>query len=279
MAHPPRRRPLNRPAHERLIPDGLDATLVLLRHGESTYIVDGRFQGQADAPLTNHGRRQAAAAAERLAHADRPPGLPIPAGPPLAIVASPLGRTRETAEAVASAVPDAPPSRPEPGLLEVGQGDWEGLPGAEIAERWGDVLAGWRRDPVTTWAPGGESLAAVDARVRIFLSRLLADLVHGRQPGSTNRSQVLGYRDAFADVPWALIVGHDGVFKVVLLALLDLPLDRFWAFPFALAGISIVEIRGGRGRLRAHNLVEHLVGLEHAATEAGAAAERPNGAL
>ena len=37
-----------------LVPDGLDATLVLVRHGESTFIVEGRFQGQAETPLTDH---------------------------------------------------------------------------------------------------------------------------------------------------------------------------------------------------------------------------------
>ena len=50
-----------------LIPDLLDATLVLARHGESQYIVEGRFQGQADTPLTERGERQAALVAERLA--------------------------------------------------------------------------------------------------------------------------------------------------------------------------------------------------------------------
>lgn len=167
-------------------------------------------------------------------------------------------------------------TRPEAGLSEIGQGEWEGLGGPEIAARWPDVLAGWRRDPVHAWAPGGESLAEVDARVRGFLRPLLRTLAHGREPGSTNRSQVLGYRDPDGEPPWALLVGHDGVFKVTLLALLDLPAGRFWAFPFALAGISVIEIRGGRARLRAHNLVEHLEGLDG---EVAMEPSRPNGAL
>ena len=51
------------------------------------------------------------------------------------------------------------------------------------------------------------------------------------------------------------------MFKVLLLTLLDLPLERFWSFPFALAGITIVEIHAGRPILRAHNLTEHLAPL------------------
>jgi broad specificity phosphatase PhoE len=287
VAHPPRRRPrtgtrplsgaTDQPNREPLIPDGLDATIVLLRHGESAWITEGRFQGQGDSPLTELGLRQMAAAADRLAHPERPPTLPIPAGPPAAIVHSPLSRTATAAELVANALaadrPDAlTKPRPDPGLLEIGQGEWEGLLGAEIAGRWPDILGGWRLDPLSSWAPGGESLPDVDARVRAFLGPLLVELARGRAPGTHNRSQVLGYRDAAIDIPWALLVGHDGMFKVLLLALLDLPLTRFWAFPFALGGITIVEIRGGRGRLRAHNLIDHLAELESEAA-------RPTGAL
>jgi len=47
------------------IPAGLDATLVLLRHGESQFIVEGRFQGQAETPLSEAGRRQAELAGAR----------------------------------------------------------------------------------------------------------------------------------------------------------------------------------------------------------------------
>ena len=61
------------------IPAGLDATLVLVRHGESRFIVEGRFQGQAETPLSATGRAQAAAVAARLAD---PHGLPPCRSPP-----------------------------------------------------------------------------------------------------------------------------------------------------------------------------------------------------
>ena len=265
-----------------MIPDGLDATVVLLRHGESAWIAEGRFQGQGDSPLTALGRRQAEAAAARLADPRRPPALPIPGGPPAGIVHSPLARTAETARIVAAALGSARPGanvtpRADPGLLEISQGEWDGRLGSEIAARWANVIAGWREDPLATWAPGGESLPVVDARVRAMLEPVLGALARGRRPGSRSRPQVLGYSPAEGSVPWTLLVGHDGVFKVVLLALLDLPLARYWTFPFALAGLSVVEIQGGRGRLRAHNLVDHLAPLE--ADGARHALERPSGAL
>jgi Histidine phosphatase superfamily (branch 1) len=73
-------------APEGLIPDGLDATLVLVRHGESTFIVEGRFQGQAETELSPDGVEQARRVAARLARPSAPPPLPVPAAPPLEIV-------------------------------------------------------------------------------------------------------------------------------------------------------------------------------------------------
>jgi broad specificity phosphatase PhoE len=254
-----------------LIPAGLDAIVAFVRHGESELVAQGRFQGQADSPLTDLGRRQALLTARRIARRTRRPALPLPAGAPHAIVHSPLLRTAETAALIARAVSGgrgdaalAAPLQlvPDAGLLEIGQGEWEGLPGREIVERWGDLLAAWRSEPITAWAPGGESLADVDARVRPALRQLLAGLAIAEPVTAAPRSQVLGYADVPSDEPWSIVVGHDGVFKVALLALLDLPLERFWMLPFALCGISIVEIRGGRPRLRLLNATDHLADLE-----------------
>jgi broad specificity phosphatase PhoE len=244
-----------------LIPDGLDATLVLVRHGESEYIVEGRFQGHAETPLSPTGLRQAALLAERLAHPHDPPALPLPAGPLREIVHSPLRRTTQTAEAIEARQVAGPPLRPEAGLIEIGQGEWEGLHRDEVAARYGETLAGWRRSPTTAWAPGGESLAAVQARVRPALAAMLAILAEGGVPGSLDRPAVAGYLDATPTHPWSIAVAHDGVFKVALLTLFDLPLERFWMWTMDLAAITVVDFRAGRPVLRAHNLTEHLAPL------------------
>lgn len=272
-----------------LIPEGLQAVIAFVRHGESELVAQGRFQGQADSPLTELGRRQALLAARRIGRRTRRPALPLPAGPPHAIVHSPLLRTTETASLIARAVSGgrgdaalAAPIRllPEAGLMEIGQGEWEGRPGQEIVERWGDLLEQWRREPLAAWAPGGESLLEVDARVRPALRQLLADLATAEPAAAASRSQVLGYADIPSDEPWSIVVGHDGVFKVALLALLDLPLARFWMLPFALCGISVVEIRAGRPRLRLLNSTDHLADLEVPKTAVPSAVEpRVPGAL
>jgi broad specificity phosphatase PhoE len=273
---------------EPIIPTGLDAVLAFVRHGESEWVAQGLFQGQGDSPLTELGRRQALLTARRIARRARRPVLPLPPGAPRSVVHSPLARAAETAALIGRAVSSgrgddavgAPVQLvPEPGFLEIGQGEWEGLPGGTIVERWGDLLESWRHDPLAAWAPGGESLADVDARVRQALRVVLADLATVAPASSPGRSQVLGYRDAIQDDPWTIIVGHDGVFKVVLLALLDLPLARFWTLPFALCGISIVEIRDGRPRLRLHNATDHLADLQTTETRVRDDARRRSGAL
>ncbi|MEO7334656.1 MAG: histidine phosphatase family protein [Gemmatimonadales bacterium] len=272
MDHPPGSRTLNEehptPAGTPVIPEGLEATIVLLRHGESDWVAEGRFQGQGNPELSPEGLRQAAQAGSRLAHPGAVPALPSPSGPPLEIRHSPLARTSQTAAAVAAAyaLRASDPTKvlvvPDAGLLEIGQGLWEGRLATEIEERWGDVLAGWRQDPLATWAPEGEPLPAVDRRVRASLGAILGDLATRAPATARHGSQVLGYAAAPGDEPWLVLVGHDGVFKIALLALLDLPLTRFWSFPFALCGITVIEIRAGRARLRAHNLTEHLGPLE-----------------
>jgi probable phosphoglycerate mutase len=270
------------PAPRPLIPEGLDATIVLVRHGESTFIVEGRFQGQADSPLSPIGRRQALLVSARLARPHESPALPVPSGDPVELVHSPLQRTTQTAKTIEVAMRAGGAEvamRPEPGFLEIHQGAWQGLHRDEVAARFGAELAGWRRTPDEVWAPGGESLPEVQARVRPALASVLARLSEGRSPGTHDRAQVAGYGDPIPEHPWSIVVGHDGVFKVTLLTLFDLPLDRFWMWSMDLCGISIIELRAGRPVLRAHNLTAHLAGLTDESTVAAVEDRSRSGAL
>ena len=268
------------------LPPDLAASLVLLRHGQSVWLAEGRFQGQADTPLSPLGERQAALAGVRLADPWAPPRLPVPPGDPIAIVHSPLARTAQTAAAVAAAIAaagrPAPPLVPEERLREIGQGAWEGLFQRDVEAGWPEEIAGWRRDPVRTFAPGGESLVEVDRRVRSALSAVIDGLAHASSTSlsAADASALAGspapatpsFYDPHAG-PWTLLVGHDGAFKVALLALLGLPLDRFWTFTQATTGIAVLDIRNGRAVLRAWNRTEHLAPLEREAGEAERRAE------
>lgn len=279
MDDPPRARPLTGVA----IPDWLDATIVLVRHGESELIAQRRFQGRRETPLSPMGRRQAERVAGRLARPDAPPALPIPLGSPLGIVHSPLARTAATAGAIAAAIAESgrepPPLVADPRFVEIAQGDWEGRLASEIAATDGDRLAAWRSRPTETWAPGGEPLADVRTRVVAGLTDLLGSLAEAGAPGSILAPQVGGYHDAELAHPWSILVGHDGVFKVALLSLFDLPLDRFWMWTSDLCGISILEIRAGRPVVRAMNLTDHLAGLVDEAAQAETEERQRSGAL
>jgi probable phosphoglycerate mutase len=267
------------------IPADLDATIVLVRHGESELIVEHRVQGQLESPVSATGRRQAELVAARLARPPARPAQPLPSGPPLAIVHTPQERAAATARTIAAAL--AAPAgfglpvalRPDTRFLEIGQGEWEGRPASEIAATDGERLATWRRTPTLAWAPGGERLADVRARVAPGLTDLLADLAAAGRPGSIDAPQVAGYRDPVPDHPWAIVVGHDGVFKVLLLALFDLPLERFWMWSSDLCGISVIELRAGRPVVRAMNLTEHLAGLLDEEAQAATEARARSGAL
>jgi broad specificity phosphatase PhoE len=139
---------------------GKPAATLLLRHGQTPMSVQKRYAGRTDVPLTDAGLAQAAAAAKRLAPARID-----------AIVASPLRRTVQTAEAVA-AVTGLPVTTDE-GFRETDFGDWDGLTFAEVRERWPAEMAAWLADPQVA-PPGGESFAEVSERVIPALARVLA---------------------------------------------------------------------------------------------------------
>ncbi|MFV0257656.1 MAG: histidine phosphatase family protein [Acidimicrobiales bacterium] len=111
--------------------------LLLVRHGQSTWNAQGRWQGQADPPLSAHGRRQAAAAAARIGAVE-------------AIAASPQVRALETATTIADAIGVGPVIVVDD-LRERHAGAWSGLTTEEIeASRPGWIDSGRRPDD---WEP------------------------------------------------------------------------------------------------------------------------------
>ena len=228
------------------------------------------------------GLRQAGLVGRRLARVHQAPALPVPSADPIELVHSPLQRASQTAEAIEAALRadgQATVRRADSAFLEIRQGEWEGLHRTEIDARYAAGLSAWRRRPLEAWAPGGESLPEVQARVRPGLSEVLGRLAEGHPPGSPDRPQVAGYRDVPANHPWTIVVGHDGAFKVALLTLFDLPLDRFWMWSMDLCGITIIEVRAGRPVLRAHNLTAHLAGLLDEEAQADLEERNRSGAL
>jgi probable phosphoglycerate mutase len=132
----------------------------LLRHGQTEHTPERRFSGRNDLPLSRTGRAEAEAAAARAAEL----GIEV-------IVASPLRRTRETAEIVAATL--GLPVEFDDDLIELDFGDIEGMTFAEAAEKHPLAARRFSTD-VTMAAPGGESVMDVSTRVARARRRLLA---------------------------------------------------------------------------------------------------------
>jgi broad specificity phosphatase PhoE len=146
-----------------------------IRHGETAWNAQGRFQGSQDIPLNDLGRSQAIAAGGILGdllagNGHEPSSLPF--------VTSPLGRARSTMELVRHAIRLPPAGYSVDGRLrEIGYGQWEGLTLGEM--KLNDAATFARRD-VDKWgvaAPSGESYASVTLRMRDWLDSLVADTV------------------------------------------------------------------------------------------------------
>lgn len=106
--------------------------ILLVRHGQSTWNADGRWQGRADPPLSDLGRRQAEVAGDTLAE------LGI-----TRVVASPLVRAHETATIIGAAL--GLPVEPDARLQERDAGEWTGKTRDEIEAGWPGFLAGGER--------------------------------------------------------------------------------------------------------------------------------------
>ncbi|HEX3620684.1 MAG TPA: histidine phosphatase family protein [Acidimicrobiales bacterium] len=152
--------------------------LLLLRHGQSTWNADGRWQGQADPPLSALGEQQARDAGARLA------------GTGFArLVSSDLRRAVQTGEILGAALGLAVDV--DPALREIDVGDWTGLTRSGIEAGWPGELAHWS-DGVSDAPPGGESRLALVARTREAMGRVAASL----RPGDE-----------------ALVVGHGALIR------------------------------------------------------------------
>jgi probable phosphoglycerate mutase len=182
--------------------------VLLVRHGETPWNREGRYQGRTDTQLTEDGEAQARALGRRLVN------VPIAFA-----ISSPLTRTRRTAEAILGARTIM--LETDPGLIEISHGEWEGKLASDIELSHAEMLGTWRSRPDrhVPAGPGAETLADVEDRAWPVLSR-----VCNRLTGDAT----------------ALIVAHDAVNRVLLCRVLGLPLSRVWTFRQAPAALNIL---------------------------------------
>lgn len=163
--------------------------ILLIRHGESEWNAVGRWQGHADPPLSDLGRRQAATAARALGGFD-------------AIASSTLQRAAETATLVAEHLGIGPVLLDE-GLIERDAGAWEGLTRHEIEDGWPGYLRDGRRPE------GYEHDLSLVPRVVAALGRLRAEMGAGEALVIAHGGVILAL-EAAMDEPFARVPNLGG---------------------------------------------------------------------
>lgn len=165
-------------------------TILLVRHAESDWNVENRFQGRADRPLTRRGREQAERLAEELAR-ERLDG----------VYTSPLRRARQTAEIVAAHHGLEPVTVPE--LQEIDVGGWSGLSRAEVESGFPEAFRRWVGGG-EGW-DDGETYPQMAQRVLAAIRRIAADNPNGR----------------------VLVVSHGGPIRAIHAAAADMDVDAY----------------------------------------------------
>ena len=208
---------------------GPPTTLVLVRHGVTAHTTEKRFSGglrSANPGLSDEGRDQVRTVSEWLA--------PI-AEQADAVIASPVRRTRESAEIIAERL--GLPVVEEPGFAEMDFGDWDGLTFVEVAEKFKDELDAWLGSTEVTPGGSGESFASVEQRVLGALQKVLDE-----HAGRT-----------------VVVVSHVTPIKTLVTHAVDAPLSSVFRMELTPASVSVVSFFAGgdgpRASLRLYNAV------------------------
>lgn len=197
--------------------------ILLLRHAETDWNRERRFQGWRDVPLSATGREQAESAARLLA-----------ATRIEAVWSSPLARARDTTAIIAA--PHRLAVQESDAFREMGFGEWEGLTRDEVRERFPDAHRAWAETPHEAAWPGAETLAMVRARALAGLEALRA-----AHTGQT-----------------ICLVSHGITGRLLILEALGLGPDRLWSFQLSSTGISELEFRDDWTTLHRMNSLIHL---------------------
>lgn len=201
--------------------------LLLTRHGQTPWNTQMRIQGRTDIPLSDIGHAQAARFAKRLASHRID-----------SIYTSPLSRAMETACILAQPHELSPISTPL--MLERDFGSWEGLPYAELKERFPAQTAQWELNPAEYVPPGAEPLLDVLRRCEEFLAAI---------------------RQAHAYEETLLIVGHSVPLRLLLSTLIGLPTSKLHSIKLDNTSYTMLHLGRKRNTLLVLNDTSHMEDL------------------
>ena len=202
---------INQTAHlNKNIPKQIgNSRIVLVRHGETDWNREGRFQGQIDIPLNETGRAQASKASQYLKEIKFTKAI-----------SSSLKRPSETAEIILGKESNLKIEKIDK-LVEISHGLWEGKLDKEIEKYWHEMLETWKKEPEKVIMPEGESIQNVSER-----SILAWEIICKAQKEN--------------DV--TLVVAHDAVNKTILCHLLGLDYSNIWMIKQGNGGINVIDI-------------------------------------
>ncbi len=202
--------------------------LLLVRHGETEWNRQKRFQGQIDVPLNNNGHAQARRASEFLATIKIDKAF-----------SSPMLRPKDTALEILSKHPNINLELFDE-LKEISHGRWEGKFEHEIEAEFAGQLALWQAQPETVQMPEGENLQQVWDRVAVVWQKIVESVPAGET---------------------ALVVAHDAVNKAILSLLFGFTPEQFWVFKQGNGGVSVIDYPQGvqdKPVLQSCNITTHL---------------------
>ncbi len=172
---------------------GTTVRVLLARHGETEWNVEGRWQGQQDSRLTPRGVEQARGLARALADEDL-----------AAVYSSDLGRAFETARLVAEPHRLAPIA--DRRLREIDVGRWTTRLGAEIHHEFPEETRAWKERPWSVRLPDGETLAEVQARAISFFDETMPALL-----GQT-----------------VVVIAHGTIGQTIVVRAMGQPIEEMW---------------------------------------------------
>ncbi|MBI2138771.1 histidine phosphatase family protein [Candidatus Woesearchaeota archaeon] len=198
--------------------------IFFVRHGETMWNRQGRYQGRSDIPLSSKGAIQAAKAAQWLSH------YPLDM-----IYCSPLRRAFRTASAIAKFHPAK--AVKVPALVERDYGEWEGLTLKEVKKYHQEIYNRYAQSRFSIRPPSGESLKDLTERIRPFANKLL----------KSKASNIA-------------VVSHNGPLRVLKGILCRHAEEQIAEDSFDTASISIISLTNNLPELKLFNYTAHLTG-------------------
>lgn len=205
--------------------------IYFMRHGETVWNTERRYQGMTDIELSETGRRQAEIAATRFRN------IKIDK-----IYSSPLKRAMETARPIAEE--KGLEINAEENFREIHFGEWEGMTVPDLRAKYGEAYDNFIREPHNYGFPGEGNIDNVIKRLKPGIDRILQN-----------------------DDGNVLIVSHGGIIRLMIMYIMGLDNSWFTKTWIDNTAISIIEMKKDRRLLLTLNdsahLSEHCAGIYH----------------